>query len=88
MRKDLQGDSHKELHKDLHGDAHGDLHRDAHKGMHKDLPADNAGSSTRPLYLEDVLDEDVYKEVWLDVGDDKFSDVAHLIEQQRLRNSR
>lgn len=51
------------------------------------MPKDNRDNPTKPLYLEDVRDENVYAEVWLDVGDDKFSDVIHLIEQKRLNKS-
>ncbi len=39
---------------------------------------------TRPLYFEDVMDENVYADVWLVTGDDKFTDVTHLILQNRL----
>ncbi len=36
-----------------------------------------------PLKLEDVLDENIYENVWLD-SDDKETDIIHLIEQNRI----
>ncbi len=37
-----------------------------------------------PLQPEDVLDEDIYEDMWLD-GDDKEADIMHLLEQNRFR---
>jgi len=37
------------------------------------------------LDREDVLDEDVYEDVWLPFGDDKETDINRLMEQHRLR---
>ncbi len=36
-----------------------------------------------PLKVEDVLDENIYENVWLD-SDDKETDIIHLIEQNRI----
>lgn len=41
------------------------------------------GKARIPLRLEDVMNYNVYEEVWLD-NDDKESDIAHLIDQNRL----
>ncbi|MGI6421908.1 MAG: hypothetical protein ACOX0N_06865 [Syntrophomonadaceae bacterium] len=37
-----------------------------------------------PLRAEDLLDENVYDEVWLPWGDDPESDIYRLMEQNRL----
>lgn len=37
-----------------------------------------------PLRAEDLLDENVYDEVWLLWGDDPESDIYRLMEQNRL----
>jgi hypothetical protein len=37
-----------------------------------------------PLRAEDLLDENVYDEVWLPRGDDPESDIYRLMEQNRL----
>lgn len=37
------------------------------------------------LNSEAIMDEDVYHDVWLPLGDDKLTDVARLIEQHRIR---
>lgn len=34
---------------------------------------------------EDLLDENVYEDVWLPFGDDKETDINRLIEQHRIR---
>ena len=36
-----------------------------------------------PLRVEDILDEDVYKDVWLPL-DNKESDISHLINKDIL----
>jgi hypothetical protein len=38
-----------------------------------------------PLYMEDLMDENVYEDVWLPLGDDKETDVLRLLEQTRIR---
>ena len=43
------------------------------------------GNVRIPLRLEDVLDENIYEEMWLD-GDDKEADILYLIEQGRIRS--
>ncbi|HOQ08716.1 MAG TPA: hypothetical protein PLG09_01175 [Syntrophomonadaceae bacterium] len=37
------------------------------------------------LDREDVLDEDVYDDVWLPLGDDKETDIHRLLKQHRIR---
>lgn len=37
------------------------------------------------LEREDLLDENVYEEVWLPFGDDKETDIHRLVEQHRIR---
>lgn len=37
-----------------------------------------------PLKLEDLRDDNVYEEMWLD-GDNKEEDIQHLIEQNRIK---
>jgi hypothetical protein len=37
------------------------------------------------LDREDVLDEDVYDDVWLPLGDDKETDILRLLKQHRIR---
>ncbi len=41
------------------------------------------GKARIPLRIEDVMNYNVYEDVWLD-NDDKESDITHLIEQNRL----
>lgn len=52
--------------------------------------------STEPLSLvrhqlrsslreDDLLDENVFEEVWLPFGDDKETDIHRLVEQHRIR---
>lgn len=38
----------------------------------------------RIINRDDVLDLDVFNDVWLPVGDNKQMDIDHLIEQGRL----
>jgi len=44
----------------------------------------NEKRPTRPLSYDDVMDENVYENVWLFIGDDKVTDVSHLLQQNRL----
>ncbi|MFY9119657.1 MAG: hypothetical protein ACOXZ6_07810 [Syntrophomonadaceae bacterium] len=37
------------------------------------------------LQREDVLDENVFEEMWLPYGDDKETDIHRLLEQHRIR---
>ncbi|KUG03576.1 hypothetical protein ASZ90_019009 [hydrocarbon metagenome] len=37
-----------------------------------------------PLRAEDLLDENVFEDVWLPSGDDPETDIFHLLEQNRL----
>ncbi|HQA08169.1 MAG TPA: hypothetical protein PLM20_06270 [Syntrophomonadaceae bacterium] len=37
------------------------------------------------LNREDVMDENIYEEVWLPFGDDKETDIQRLVEQHRIR---
>jgi hypothetical protein len=37
------------------------------------------------LHREDVLDENVFEEMWLPYGDDKETDIHRLVEQHRIR---
>lgn len=37
------------------------------------------------LDREEVLDEDVYDDVWLPLGDDKETDIHRLLKQHRIR---
>lgn len=37
-----------------------------------------------PLRAEDLLDENVYEEVWLPSGDNPETDIFRLMEQYRL----
>ncbi len=39
-----------------------------------------------PLKLEDVIDADVYEDVWLPLGDNIESDLNRLREQIKSRN--
>ncbi|MGI6413844.1 MAG: hypothetical protein ACOXZ5_09465 [Syntrophomonadaceae bacterium] len=36
-----------------------------------------------PLSLEDLLDENVYEDMWLPL-DDKYTDIRNLIDQNRI----
>lgn len=48
-------------------------------------PVNYIGGKARiPLRFEDIMNCDVYDDMWL-YNDDKESDVLHLIEQNRLR---
>ncbi|HNX28478.1 MAG TPA: hypothetical protein PKN87_03590 [Syntrophomonadaceae bacterium] len=38
-----------------------------------------------PLKHEDIMDADVYEEVWLPLGDDMETDLIHLLEQGRIK---
>ncbi len=37
-----------------------------------------------PLRAEDILDENVYEDVWLPSGDNPQTDIFRLMEQNRL----
>ncbi len=37
------------------------------------------------LREDDLLDENVFEEVWLPFGDDKETDIHRLVEQHRIR---
>ncbi|NLB88504.1 MAG: hypothetical protein GX790_04660 [Syntrophomonadaceae bacterium] len=42
------------------------------------------GKAKIPLRIEDIMDYDVYEDMWLE-NDDKETDIRHLIEQNRIR---
>lgn len=42
------------------------------------------GKAKIPLRLEDVMDYEVYEDMWLE-NDDKENDIMNLIEQNRIR---
>lgn len=48
-------------------------------------PVSYKGKVNIPLQYDDVTDADVYEEVWLPLGDDKETDLFHLLEQGRIR---
>lgn len=52
---------------------------------HKDRTEKTLSHSV-PLDVEDVLDQAVYENVWMSVGDNKETDVARLIRQGRIRD--
>ncbi|MGI5920198.1 MAG: hypothetical protein ACOX6I_00425 [Syntrophomonadaceae bacterium] len=42
-------------------------------------------TARRKLTADDIKDANIYEDVWLDFGDDKYTDIMHLIEQGRIR---
>lgn len=45
----------------------------------------NRKAKLSALRADLILDQSVFENVWLPVGDDKDADVAHLIAQGRIR---